>query len=195
MKTRQRGMKASQRTGAWGSRAAFAASKSALTVSITLLLSSTTSLRLSSRSAAPRAESFTITNLGPFATDFEYALDPAPFWASPSVSASSSLESGQSEPVVLTLAPPLDAPQGTTAFLLTARSLRDGGTRSVARIAVNALCAADLTGDGVLDLADVNAFIAAFIAQDPAADLAPPFGVFDRFDLAAFVTAFVHGCR
>lgn len=47
---------------------------------------------------------------------------------------------------------------------------------------------------GVLDLADVNAFISAFIAQDPAADLAPPFGVFDLADLSAFIAAFNAGC-
>lgn len=53
---------------------------------------------------------------------------------------------------------------------------------------------ADLTGDGVLDLADITAFIGAFVAGEAPADLAPPIGVFDLADVAAFVDAFVSGC-
>ncbi len=47
---------------------------------------------------------------------------------------------------------------------------------------------------GVLDLADVQAFVAAFVTGGAAADLAEPFGVLDLADLQAFVTAFVAGC-
>jgi hypothetical protein len=47
---------------------------------------------------------------------------------------------------------------------------------------------------GVLDLADVQAFVAGFVSQDPIADLAPPAGVFDLADLQAFVGAFTAGC-
>jgi hypothetical protein len=55
--------------------------------------------------------------------------------------------------------------------------------------------AADLAEPfGVLDLADIVAFITAFGAQDPTADLAEPFGVFDLSDLVAFVVAFEAGC-
>ncbi len=46
----------------------------------------------------------------------------------------------------------------------------------------------------VLDLADVQAFVAGFLAQDPIADLAPPAGVLDLADLQAFVSAFLAGC-
>lgn len=54
---------------------------------------------------------------------------------------------------------------------------------------------ADLTDPaGVLDLADINAFVAAFTTQQPAADLAEPFGVFDLADLGAFAAAFLAGC-
>lgn len=56
-------------------------------------------------------------------------------------------------------------------------------------------CIADLAPPfGVLDLADVQAFIAGFLAQNPIADLAPPFGVWDLADVQAFVAAFVAGC-
>jgi outer membrane protein assembly factor BamB len=55
--------------------------------------------------------------------------------------------------------------------------------------------AADLVGPvGVLDLADIQAFVAAFGAGDPLADLAPPAGVLDLADIAAFVEAFLAGC-
>lgn len=56
------------------------------------------------------------------------------------------------------------------------------------------VCAADLTGDGILDLADVAAFATAFIAGADTADLAPPSGVLDLEDIAAFVASFVSGC-
>jgi len=47
---------------------------------------------------------------------------------------------------------------------------------------------------GVLDLADIDTFIAAFIAGDPAADLVDTFGVLDLADIDAFITAFLAGC-
>lgn len=47
---------------------------------------------------------------------------------------------------------------------------------------------------GVLDLADVQAFIAGFLSQDPIADLTEPFGVWDLADVQVFVAAFVAGC-
>jgi hypothetical protein len=47
---------------------------------------------------------------------------------------------------------------------------------------------------GVLDLADIGAFVAGFTGQDAIADLAPPAGVFDLQDIQAFVGAFTSGC-
>ena len=47
---------------------------------------------------------------------------------------------------------------------------------------------------GVLDLNDLNAFVAAFLNNDPLADLAAPFGVLDLADLNSFVTQFLAGC-
>ncbi|MBZ0171403.1 MAG: hypothetical protein K8E66_03395 [Phycisphaerales bacterium] len=46
----------------------------------------------------------------------------------------------------------------------------------------------------VLDLADVQAFVAAFVGGDPLADVAPPFGVLDLADVQAFISAFIAGC-
>jgi hypothetical protein len=46
---------------------------------------------------------------------------------------------------------------------------------------------------GVLDLADISAFIAAFAGADPSADLDGN-GVFDLGDISAFITGFNAGC-
>jgi hypothetical protein len=54
-------------------------------------------------------------------------------------------------------------------------------------------CPADFTGDLVLDLTDVSAFIAAFTTQNPAADLNND-GVVDLADISLFINAFTAGC-
>ena len=50
---------------------------------------------------------------------------------------------------------------------------------------------ADLNGDGVLDITDVDLFIVAFLGGDSAADLSEPFGIFDIDDIDAFIDAFL----
>jgi hypothetical protein len=47
---------------------------------------------------------------------------------------------------------------------------------------------------GILDLTDINAFTAAFVAQDSDADLAAPVGIWDLQDILAFTGAFTAGC-
>ena len=47
---------------------------------------------------------------------------------------------------------------------------------------------------GLLDLADIGAFVTAFPAMDPLADLAPPFGLLDLADIGAFIGSFTGGC-
>ncbi len=47
---------------------------------------------------------------------------------------------------------------------------------------------------GVLDLGDLQAFIAAFLAGDPLADIAEPFGVLDLADVQVFISEFSGGC-
>lgn len=47
---------------------------------------------------------------------------------------------------------------------------------------------------GVLDLADIQGFVDAFVNQAPGADLASPNGVFDLADITAFVNSFNNGC-
>lgn len=47
---------------------------------------------------------------------------------------------------------------------------------------------------GVLDLADVDAFVLSFVSGTDAADLVDPFGVLDLNDIDAFVVSFLGGC-
>jgi hypothetical protein len=48
--------------------------------------------------------------------------------------------------------------------------------------------------DGQLNFFDVAAFIAAYNAQSPDADLAAPFGVLNFFDVAAYIALYNAGC-
>jgi len=54
-------------------------------------------------------------------------------------------------------------------------------------------CAADVTGDGVLDNGDIGAFVTLFLAGDLSADFTND-GVLDNGDIGAFVVAFLAGC-
>jgi hypothetical protein len=55
-------------------------------------------------------------------------------------------------------------------------------------------CVADVTGDCVVNFFDVAAYLGLFNSQDPAADLAEPFGTLNFFDVAAFIGAYNAGC-
>ncbi len=57
----------------------------------------------------------------------------------------------------------------------------------------NGSCPADLNGDGVLDLVDINLFVTGFTSSDPIADLNGD-GIFDLGDVQAFVASFTAGC-
>tara|TARA_R110000782_G_scaffold19101_4_gene52007 strand:- start:22018 stop:23574 length:1557 start_codon:yes stop_codon:yes gene_type:complete len=57
------------------------------------------------------------------------------------------------------------------------------------------LCPADLAPPfGVLNFFDIAAYIALYNAMDPAADLAPPFGVWNFFDIAEYIAQYNAGC-
>jgi cytochrome c peroxidase len=56
-------------------------------------------------------------------------------------------------------------------------------------------CPADIAApQGVLDLADLGAFVSAFLAGESSADLAPPMGEWDLADVQAFLGSFLAGC-
>lgn len=55
-------------------------------------------------------------------------------------------------------------------------------------------CAADFDGDYQVNFFDVSDFIGLYNNADPRADLASPLGVFNFFDIAAFINNFNVGC-
>ncbi len=55
------------------------------------------------------------------------------------------------------------------------------------------VCIPDFTGDGTLDFFDVQAFLDAFAAQDPAADINGD-TLFDFFDIQIYLSLFSAGC-
>jgi hypothetical protein len=55
------------------------------------------------------------------------------------------------------------------------------------------VCLADLTSDGVLDVFDIQAFLAAFSVMHPSADWNGD-GVFDFFDVILYLEAYSRGC-
>jgi hypothetical protein len=61
-------------------------------------------------------------------------------------------------------------------------------------IRVGAFCKADTNADGLLNFFDVSDFLALYNAQDPAADIAAPFGVINFFDIAAYIQSYNQGC-
>ncbi|MFG0305779.1 MAG: TIM-barrel domain-containing protein [Phycisphaerales bacterium JB040] len=60
-------------------------------------------------------------------------------------------------------------------------------------VQVTTPCAADVNADGVLDNGDIGAFVALFLAGDPAADFTGD-GILDNGDIGAFVAEFLAGC-
>ncbi len=68
-------------------------------------------------------------------------------------------------------------------------------SEAIAVIAVegDTSCGADFNADGVLNFFDVQAFLAAFSVQDPAADIVAD-GAFNFFDVQAFLAQFAAGC-
>lgn len=85
---------------------------------------------------------------------------------------------------------------GIWTLTITDLGPTDAGTFLAACLRINTVpvCAADITGDGVLNFFDLAAYLALFTAGDPAADLAPPFGVLNFFDLSAYLEQFNAGC-
>lgn len=59
---------------------------------------------------------------------------------------------------------------------------------------VNPLCEGDFNGDGAINFFDMIDFINAYLAQDPAADIMPPFGVWNFVDVQRFITYLRVGC-
>lgn len=57
-----------------------------------------------------------------------------------------------------------------------------------------AVCTADLNQDGLINFFDMLAFVDLYNNEQPGADLAAPFGVWNFFDITEFITTFTSGC-
>lgn len=134
----------------------------------------------------------TLVNLAPGEAGYEIHTSPL-LWAQASPPTLEGLGPLESVDAAIVLAPPFAVQAGQYAVLVSARSLRDGGTHSFAQINVTVTCGADLTADGVLDFFDIQAFLAALAANEPDADTNVD-GAFDFFDVLVFLDAFSAGC-
>ncbi len=92
--------------------------------------------------------------------------------------------------------PTLGTATAGVLITLTPQSLVFGGslTADLVIVAAPASCAADVNDDGLINFFDLAAFIDLYNLQDPAADIAPPFGIINFFDLAAFLGLYNAGC-
>jgi hypothetical protein len=73
--------------------------------------------------------------------------------------------------------------------------IKPGAAAAVLAVDYRQPCPADLAPPaGVLDFFDIAAFLEAFSAHDDRADLAAPFGTFDFFDVIAYLDRFSAGC-
>lgn len=76
-----------------------------------------------------------------------------------------------------------------------AELIRPGTGEAVLAVAFEPPCRADLAPPrGVLNFFDISALLGAYTARDSAADLARPFGEYDFFDISAYLSAFSAGC-
>lgn len=85
----------------------------------------------------------------------------------------------------------LDADGDTDAAIVT--NMSSAGFLAILE-AVGAPCPADFDASGLVDVFDLLGFVDAYLAGDPGADLAAPFGTVDFFDLLAFLDAYAVGC-
>ncbi|MCL4220712.1 MAG: dienelactone hydrolase family protein [Phycisphaerales bacterium] len=136
--------------------------------------------------------SMTLTNLGPQASGFEM-LSLGAGWMEVMPGVVGPLATGSAGDLEVWVRPPLNTVPGTHDHLVTARSQRDGGTRSFARINVTVVCGPDLNEDGVLDFFDIQEFLANFAGGAAEADVNDD-RQFNFFDVQIFLDAFSRGC-
>jgi dienelactone hydrolase len=143
------------------------------------------------RAGASADAALTLTNLGPAAAGFDVLAFNSPWPVAPA--SIGPLAPGAAAPVALPIAPPLSAAPGQAAFVISARSGRDAGTRSTARLTVNIACPADFNTDGVVDFNDLLEYLNLYNALDPEADLNAD-GVIDFNDLLEFLNRYNLPC-
>lgn len=132
-----------------------------------------------------------LVNTSPRPQAIQVALESVnPIWTAMPVT-STALAAGQSIDVPLSVQ--ANAPiAAASPFIISARSLFDGGTRSWLTASATAFCPADVNRDGIVDFFDYLDFVAEFSASTPAADFNSD-GTIDFFDYLDFVAAFSAG--
>jgi len=98
------------------------------------------------------------------------------------------LDGGASEMI------PFTGADGRTSLVVAGEFASAGGAPAPSIVAISACpCPADLDGNGVLNLDDINAFAGAFVSGDLLADLDGN-GTLNLDDVNRFAIAFVAGC-
>lgn len=105
------------------------------------------------------------------------------------------IDSGPLPPIPVEL-PTLGTATAGVLLNLTPQTLSVDATVSVDLVILGQPggCVADWNNDGLVNFFDIVAYLDAFNAQDPAADLAEPFGAFNFFDIVAFLDLYNQGC-
>lgn len=153
----------------------------------------------------PMSTQFEIFNDGPQAETWLWRAHGSDYYVSlngegPGIFASGEVQLSPGESAIVEVVATLDQDPGTGVPVAVFSVKPEGFYPPHAYLAstsfrTNGSCRVDLAPPfGVLDLADIVAFITAFGAAEPLADLAPPFGVFDLADIVAFIDAFAAGC-
>lgn len=65
---------------------------------------------------------------------------------------------------------------------------------NAATLTVTAACPADIDGDGIINVFDLFAYLTLYNSNDPAADIAAPFGEINVFDLFGYLASYNAGC-
>lgn len=140
------------------------------------------------------SRTFTLTNTGRQMTSYSLFASGAHWSASVTPTATAVLNPGQMTTLDVAVAIPFGSPYTSDALLISARTDVDGGTRGLASLSISKLSAGDLDGDGDVDHADSDLFIAALLGtpQSPIhvtrSDLNGD-GAANGDDIPAFVAA------
>lgn len=140
------------------------------------------------------SRTFTLTNTGRQMTSYSLFASGAHWSASVTPTATAVLNPGQMTTLDVAVTIPFGSPYTSDALLISARTDVDGGTRGLASLSISKLSAGDLDGDGDVDHADSDLFIAALLGtpQSPVhvtrSDLNGDGGA-NGDDIPAFVAA------
>lgn len=139
---------------------------------------------------------FILTNLGPLPAAYSLHLEDNLWSAGVNPAQTAVLNPGATAAVAVAIDVPANSPVNLDELLLSARSERDGGTRTYAVIAVTRLWLGDLNADGLVDAVDFGLLVECLLGPETpilvecvGADLDGDSDV-DLADFAEFQTRF-----